>query len=623
MSCFRRRKGDEGTSPAAARPDVLRPLGALEQFESAMHSIGVYYGCGLTCRFAIPAALRGGGAQSEDALRGHFERAVALAVLEHPLLQVGLVGESSKAPVWVRLDRIDLHNHIQWQTVDVDVDFGSGSGGGGGGGSGSMDAALEDVIKVQHDTPYPDLETRPGWKMVVLRSPDLDYLEAFFGLNHANADGESAKIFQQTLLEKLNLLSSTTSSSSVADNLTSFLSPEGVLTLPPMTASVLTPAHESLVDLTMSLPWILSIALIQMFPARMRSHPLRHLPWAPQRPVPVRTALRLVHVDAAALRRVLDACRGHNTTLTGLVQAMSITSLAMQTRTTTTSQDMTAKQKTKSPPPPPLVLGTPVSMRRYMQRPSSSQQVQDPERTMVNSVTYCFHRYHGRRLLSLYELAGKVVDRGEHNYNAERRLEDALWEQASRVRRQLEDKLAKGTRNDLTALMRFIPDFRGRMAEEMRADRPRDVTLEVSNLGVIDGSGDVVVKPKTPLQQRAVKDCCSSSTSSAVAEKAGGTQDSAVVVGEEQEDVGMESREREKWMIERAMFTQSGIPHGVAIVVSLIAVKGKGLTIAVNWQSGLVDEGVAAGLAADLEAWLGSLGRGEHLTFSGGKVKAG
>ncbi|KAK7943396.1 uncharacterized protein PG986_012509 [Apiospora aurea] len=636
MSCFRRREGDdEGTILAAARPeDVLRPLGALEQFKSAMHSLGIYYGCGVTCRFAIPAALRGGGAQSEEALREHFERAVALAVLDHPLLQVGLAGESTKAPVWVRLDRIDLHNHIQWQTVDVD-DFGSSASN-----SNSMDAALEDVIKVQHDTPYPDLETRPGWKMVVLRSPHLDHVEAFFGINHANGDGESAKIFHQTLLEKLNLLSSS-SSSPTPDDLTSCLSPEGVLTLPSMTASAFTPAHESLVDLSASVPWVLSSALKQMAPAWMRSQPLQPLPWAPQRPVPVRTALRLVHLDAAALRHVLDACRSHDTTLTGLLQGMAVTSLTMRTRTT--SHDTTAKQKKKNSTshPLPLVLGTPVSMRRYMRRPdatSSSQNVPGPHRTMVNSVTYCFHKYHGRRLSTLYDLAGKVVGRDNTNttaYNAERRLEDALWEQAARVRRQLEQKLAKGTRNDLTALMGYISDLRGRLAEEMAADRPRDVALEVSNLGVIDGSGQDTVKPKASLQQQhtemVLKDCCSSSTSSVVPEKEGGrAQDSAVEVGairregEQEEEEGMESQGgKEKWTIERAMFTQSGTPYGAGLIVSPVAVQGKGLTIAVNWQAGLVDDGVAAGLAADLEAWLGSLGRGDHIAFSGGRVKAG
>ncbi|KAK8085547.1 hypothetical protein PG997_006818 [Apiospora hydei] len=571
-----------------------------------MHSLGVYYGCGVTCRFAIPAALENGGAQSEEALREHFERAVALTVLDHPLLQVGLAGESTQAPAWVRLDRIDLHNHIQWQTVDVD-DFGSSSSAS----NSSMDAALEDVIKVQHDTPYPDLETRPGWKMVVLRSPHLDYVEAFFGVNHANADGESAKIFHQTLLEKLNLLSLT---SSAPNDLTSCLSPEGVLTLPSMTASAFTPAHESLVNLSASVPWVLSSALKQIVPAWMRSHPLQPLPWALQRAVPVRTALRLVHLDAAALRQVLDACRCHDTTLTGLLQGMAVTSLAMRTRTT--SHDTTTKQKKKSTSHPlPLVLGTPVSMRRYMRRPDASfpsQHVPGPNWTMVNSVTYCFHKYHGRRLSSLYDLAGVVPPT-----TPSAAFEDALWEQAGHVRRQLEQKLAKGTRNDLTALMGYISDLRGRLAEEMAAERPRDVTLEVSNLGVIDGSGGGrgAAKSKTPLQQTvmALKGCCRSSTSSAVPEKEGvAAQDSAVVVGaiggeeEQDEEEGMGSQgEKEKWTIERAMFTQSGTPHGAGVI------------------AGLVDDGVAAGLAADLEAWLGSLGRREHITFSGGRVKAG
>ncbi|KAK8018440.1 alcohol acetyltransferase-domain-containing protein [Apiospora marii] len=612
-----------------------------------MHSLNVYYGCALTCRYAIPAAFR--GEAEEDALREHFEKAVALAVLDHPLLQVGLADESTKDPVWVRLDRIDLGHHIQWQTVPTDVDVKSSrSSSATTTATGSMiDALLEDMIKAQHDLPYPDLETRPGWKMVVVRAPDLDYLEAFFGINHANADGESAKFFQQTLLEKLNLLAAATVSSSPA--LSNLDLQEHILTLPVMPASKFTPAHEALVDLPLSPVWAVSIALKQMLPSWLRSHPLKPLPWAPQRPVPIRTALRLVHVEAAALQRVLEACRCHDTTLTGLVQAMSVTSLAMRTPAATPPQNGNAKQKKKTKLAP-LILGTPVSMHRYI-RPEACPKPQDRERVMVNSVTYCFHHYHGRRLATLYDLAGRVVrdnaaaaaaqaheeekQQGPVAADIETnalRLEDALWEQAARVRRQLAQKLAKGTRNDLTGLLRFIPDFRVRMAEEMAAQGPRDVTLEVSNLGVIDGgSGAVEVQQpeKAPLQP-SVKDCCGSSTSSAAAadaeKKGGAPQDSAVVVGitiNEEEPSKTQSQEsRATWTMERAMFTQSGIPHGVALVVSPIAVKGKGLTIAVNWQDGLVDQGVGAGLAADLESWLGSLGRGDHISFSGSHVKA-
>ncbi|KAK7932168.1 alcohol acetyltransferase-domain-containing protein [Apiospora marii] len=592
-----------------------------------MHSLNVYYGCALTCRYAIPAAFR--GEAEEDALREHFEKAVALAVLDHPLLQVGLADESTKDPVWVRLDRIDLGHHIQWQTVPTDVDVKSSrSSSATTTATGSMiDALLEDMIKAQHDLPYPDLETRPGWKMVVVRAPDLDYLEAFFGINHANADGESAKFFQQTLLEKLNLLAAATVSSSPA--LSNLDLQEHILTLPVMPASKFTPAHEALVDLPLPCPG------------------------APQRPVPIRTALRLVHVEAAALQRVLEACRRHDTTLTGLIQAMSVVSLAMRTPAATPPQNGNS-EKQKKKRLAPLILGTPVSMHRYI-RPEACPKPQDRGRVMVNSVTYCFHHYHGQRLATLYDLAGRVVRDNAaaaqaHDEEKQQgpvtavgdadietnalRLEDALWEQAARVRRQLARKLAKGTRNDLTGLLRFIPDFRVRMAEEMAAQGPRDVTLEVSNLGVIDGSGSgggaVEVQPEKAPLQPIVKNCCGSSTSSAAAadaeKKGGAPQDSAVVVGttigEEEPSKTQSQESRTAWTMERAMFTQSGIPHGVALVVSPIAVKGKGLTIAVNWQDGLVDQGVGAGLAADLESWLGSLGRGDHVSFSGSHVKA-
>ncbi|KAK7992455.1 hypothetical protein PG988_001249 [Apiospora saccharicola] len=650
MPCFGRRKDDDHETMPACRPKVLRSLGALEKFESALHSLNVYYGFALTCRYAIPAALR--GEADEDALREHFEKAVALAVLDHPLLQVGLADESTKEPVWVRLDHIDLRHHIQWQTVPMDLDVKLSSSSSTATIGNVMDTALEDVIKAQHDMPFPDLETRPGWKMVVLRAPDLGYLEAFFGLNHANADGESAKMFQRTLLEKLNLLSATSSSSSLSPPVLSNLDlQDHILTLPVMPASKFTPAHETLMDLPLSPAWAASIVLKQILPSWLRSHPLKPLPWAPQRPVPVRTALRLVHVDDAALGRVLDACRSHDTTLTGLVQSISVTSLAMRTPAAAAPQTRSStkqKKKKKKDKPLPIILGTPVSMHRYIRPEALGAKAQGPDRAMVNSVTYCFHKYHGRRLATLYDLAGHVVrdnntfddatsekdstaaavvNNADNNHNNNiganaLRLEDALWKQATRIRRQLAQKLAQGTRNDLTGLMRFVPDFRTRMAEEMAAQgRPRDMTVQLSNLGVLDGDGGgarIEVQPeKTPLQP-IVKDCCgsNSSTSSDVAERKEAAQE------EEGPSKIQSQKSQAPWTIERAMFTQSGIPHGVALVVNSVAVKGKGLSIAVNWQAGLVDEGVAAGLAADLESLLGSLGRGDHISFSGSHVKA-
>ncbi|KAK7976800.1 hypothetical protein PG989_015263 [Apiospora arundinis] len=655
MPCFGRRKSD-GTH---ATPEVLRPLGVLEKFESAMHSLNVYYGCALTCRYTVAAILR--GAQAEDALREHFERAVALAVLDHPMLQVGLVGEDTKNPVWVRLDRIDLRQHIQWQTIvasrgnDEEREPSSSS-------HRLMDTVLEETIKAQHDMPYPDLETRPGWKMIVLHSPDLDYVEALFGVSHANADGESAKFFQQTLLEKLNLLSSSWSPSSASSSISStppaaddapnsglLQQLQGhILTLPAMSTSTFTPAHESLVDLSLSPAWAVSTALKEMLPSWLRPHPLQVLDWAPQKSVPIRTALRLVHVDAAALRCVLDACRSHETTLTGLIQAIAITSLAMRTRTPSPTTSIDPRRRKKSPTTPaPIVLGTPVSMHRYIRPSAAAASARNPERIVVNSVTYCFHHYHGRRLATLYDLAANVAqDNDDANHektcladnaatNAQR-LEDALWEQAARVRRQLAAKLAQGTRNDLTGLLRFVPDFRGRMMAEMAVpDRPRDVTVEVSNLGVMDG--EVAGSTKTRLKkekklsiphtQMETTETDGNSLGSIVSEKEAaqdfGHVAAATALPHEEGKEDEDDKNKDNWTIERAMFTQSGIPHGVGLVVSPIAVKGKGLTIAVNWQGDLVDEGVAGGLAADLEAWLGSLGREERISFCNSKVKAG
>jgi hypothetical protein len=42
-----------------------------------------------------------------------FETAIALVVLKHPIMHVGLVSEDTNKPCWVRLDSMDIQKHIQ------------------------------------------------------------------------------------------------------------------------------------------------------------------------------------------------------------------------------------------------------------------------------------------------------------------------------------------------------------------------------------------------------------------------------------------------------------------------------------------------------------------------------
>ena len=75
-----------------------------------LHHLGYLFGVVVSCQYTIPSTLR---ARPGLPLRVLFERAVAQTVLEHPLLQVGLVGEGSTRPTWAELQQVDLSWHIE------------------------------------------------------------------------------------------------------------------------------------------------------------------------------------------------------------------------------------------------------------------------------------------------------------------------------------------------------------------------------------------------------------------------------------------------------------------------------------------------------------------------------
>lgn len=108
-----------------------------ESYQVALQSLDQMRGNILPYRYKLPARLV--PRKSRDELINTFERAVARVVLKHPHLHVGLVGEHTDNPCWVRLDSINLQNHIEWGIVRGDAG---------------------DMQKVFQDTTYEQLDTK-------------------------------------------------------------------------------------------------------------------------------------------------------------------------------------------------------------------------------------------------------------------------------------------------------------------------------------------------------------------------------------------------------------------------------------------------------------------------------
>ncbi|KAI0129774.1 alcohol acetyltransferase-domain-containing protein [Xylariales sp. AK1849] len=512
-SCFR---GD--TIPKAGKKRrVVRRLGPIERYQSAQHFAGYYCACAVTYRYAIPSRL--GSSASNSELETEVERAVALAVLEHPLLQVGLADEDSKAPSWVRLDYIDFHSCVKWRTVDDSENY---------------DSVMEEILESQHDTRFTDLENLPSWRMSILSSRSSGFIDVVFAYNHAAADGMSGKIFHHTLLEKLHLASSTTLAA-LEDH---------VLKLPG-TANF-TPPLEELLKFPVSAGFAASEGWKSLKPPFLASGSHYSATWAPIRLLPYKTRLLFITIKHETLKSVLEECRRNHTTLTGLLNALALMSFATRL----------PKEKTRS-----FTTGTPISLRRFIPLNPPGYPELKPDHTIGNFVAYWPYKFDEGIVAKLRQ----QIDDNKGISDSTTRLESAMWSVSKAFREKLSKKLETGTKNDSLGLMKLVGDWRSYMVDELK--RPRSMSWEVSNLGVVS---DIGIPKENPDAQ-----------------------------------VG--------WKVDRAIFSQSAAVIGPAICINPIAVDGRDLTVTCTWQGDVVDDKLAQGLAKDLKSWLDTIGDGESI----------
>ncbi|KAJ4060138.1 Alcohol acetyltransferase [Fusarium oxysporum] len=131
-------------------PKVIRPMSNLELYHSALHTLRHSCGTAVVCRYSLPSHLIGG---SFETIRNAFHRAMALIVVEHPMLQVGILNENSAVPSWIELENVDLGLHISWQEIKASDDY---------------ESSLKHEIRSQLDTWFTDVETKPGWRASIL-----------------------------------------------------------------------------------------------------------------------------------------------------------------------------------------------------------------------------------------------------------------------------------------------------------------------------------------------------------------------------------------------------------------------------------------------------------------------
>ncbi|KAH6680091.1 alcohol acetyltransferase-domain-containing protein [Plectosphaerella plurivora] len=485
-------------------PNFIRYLGWNEQFEASLYFVNFYNTNNVICRYVVPDAV----SMRQDTLGPHFDRIIARTALEHAVLQLGLGAPDAKKSHWVHLDSLDLQNHVTWVDATATDDY---------------ESLFAKISIEQREKRFPSIVSQPRWRIVVIKDESRRCLEIVFSYAHAHADGISGKIFHETLLRNFN-------------------TPEGLPVLEGRSFKTNTrtspplPPHEKLAHWTKGLRWTAGSAIKELRLLDFKPR-ITDATWAPFQVSYSGTHFRTITIPKEVLSHVLAACRSHDTTLTGLINALVLVSLSRRL----SEKDARGFQAI-----------TPVSTR-YFLKPSSKNHdpPYDPDQTMGNLVSVMNQEYGPDVVAAIRKPQGTDTIPIES-------LMDVIWTVSANVRRELKNGLDLGLKNNQLSLMSFIPDWRKFHLDEVKA--PRASAWIMSNLGVIDGNPPV--------------------------QAAGG------------------------WKIDKAHFQLSIEVTRGAFHVCPIAVKGRDLTIDVNWQDGIVDNALGDNLFKDIEMMLLYIGGG-------------
>ncbi|KAL2137046.1 hypothetical protein VTI74DRAFT_9652 [Chaetomium olivicolor] len=409
-----------------ASPRLLRPLGPCEMYSSSRHALGFYKCVANTCRYSVPLATLGG-----HALRDVLEAAVANIVLAFPSLSVGIAAENTSKPHFVQQLSIDLEHHVEYlERAETDPD--------------TRDSALLSLLEDQHDQSWPDIEHRPPWKLIIVvwdQTPGsgLLLLDVVFAVHHSLADGRSTALFHTKLLDELN-------------NPTGRPSQLSGRILDTKNLDKLVQPQEELVKFTASWSFLGRTLWRELGPRWLQGQQPT-VPWTgkPITREPCRTRLRLVTVPAVATPHVLDACRANQITLTPLLHALSLASLA---RRVPAEQAQAFRG------------ATPIDLRPFI---DSSSQPEPGKKPFGVFVTGQFHTFDASTIATLREA---VAD-------------DKIWGIAAELRRDMKQHLETVPKDDIIGMLGWVSDWRQFWLSKV--GKPRLDTWEVSNLGSMVG----------------------------------------------------------------------------------------------------------------------------------------
>ncbi|EFX03266.1 hypothetical protein CMQ_3195 [Grosmannia clavigera kw1407] len=255
-------------------------------------------------RYKLPVRWRLPGLRND--LMATCEEAVARVVLRHPHMHVGITGEHTRNPHWVRLRELDLNNHINWTLITPRaIDY---------------QKALGSVVGQELDTRFADYQNVPRWRLRILHQEGEDSIDILFSFCHIAVDGSSVKMFHRELLQSLRGGSEAAGEINVKDH---------ILVLPEDSTTTFSPPAENLVQFPVDLKALVYYWQneVEISTAAYPKKP-RQAHWAPIQTTPYKTQIRSIYIPGDALSRLIAACHHQKTTMTGLLHALAAVSLA-------------------------------------------------------------------------------------------------------------------------------------------------------------------------------------------------------------------------------------------------------------------------------------------------------
>lgn len=393
----------------------------------------------VTCRYAVP--LGAGRSSTDTNLIQTVNAAIFHVVSEQPLLLVGIEDADSKKPAWVQIENVDPYQHIEWRDLQ-DLE--------------QLESSVQEVLSVQLDIRFPDLKTRPGWRVLVLNLQGTGCLEIAFIYNHTNVDGTSGKLFHENLVRRLNMQGAGEGE------------PPPQIQVP-KSLYKLSPPTEQWANFSQSPSFLVKEVWKEFRPAVLSNRPTQ-AKWAPIRAVPRTTAMKAFSIDGSVLSRILVACREHKTTIAGVCHGLALVSFASH---------LNKKMA------PGFEAETPMNLRRILPRNHPKYSDFVPDRTMGNYVTLIYHEFDTALVSRLRSELGRKTATTPGTLTPS--LMKLVWKAATKVRGEIQHRLDGGPHNEIAGLMKFVADWRAEMRGKV--SRPRDFSWAVNTLGVMDGQG--------------------------------------------------------------------------------------------------------------------------------------